>query len=166
MTRFSCGGFSLGFMTNHAIVDGKSASEMFENLACICRGEKGIKTQLINNDRRCMTARNPPQINYPHKEYIQLSKTSSLPSSFTSINRISPSPLIFSRKYVFKLFSFTPQMLKSLKTKINTKCSTFDAMVAHIWKARTRALIEAGENAHSFSSSTVLFAVDIRSGCS
>ncbi|KAF8392759.1 hypothetical protein HHK36_020996 [Tetracentron sinense] len=37
VTRFTCGGFSIGFVTNHDIIDGKSASEMFQNLASIYR---------------------------------------------------------------------------------------------------------------------------------
>ncbi|KAL2506901.1 HXXXD-type acyl-transferase family protein [Abeliophyllum distichum] len=158
VTRFECGGFSLGFMTNHAILDGKSASEMFHNLASICRGE-GLKTSAVNNDRTCIRARTPPQINYPHNEYIKLAKTSFLASSFTSQNRISPSPLIFSKNYVHKLISFTSKMLISLKEKATIKCSTFEAIVAHLWRTRTKAVFEKKQSEYS----TVLFAVDIRS---
>ncbi|XP_027118151.1 acyltransferase GLAUCE [Coffea arabica] len=158
VTRFGCGGLSLGFTTNHAILDGKSASDMFHNLASICRGE-GLKVEAINNDRSCIRARTPPQISYPHNEYVKLAKTSSLPSSFTTQDRIHPSPLIFSDIYVHKLFSFTPDMLMSLKEKAMTKCSTFEAIVAHIWRARTKAIFEKDED-DEFS--TVLFAVDIR----
>ncbi|KAM7280053.1 hypothetical protein ACFE04_007187 [Oxalis oulophora] len=39
VTRFKCGGYVIGFSTNHCVLDGKSASEMFGNLASICRGE-------------------------------------------------------------------------------------------------------------------------------
>ncbi|KAL2506913.1 HXXXD-type acyl-transferase family protein [Abeliophyllum distichum] len=158
VTRFECGGFSLGFMTNHAILDGKSASEMFHNLASICRGE-GLKTSDVNNDRTCIRARTPPQINYPHNEYIKLAKTSFLASSFTSQTRISPSPLIFSENYVHKLISFTSKMLISLKEKATINCSTFEAIVAHLWRTRTKAVFEKKQS----EDSTVLFAVDIRS---
>ncbi|KAK2991999.1 hypothetical protein RJ640_014860 [Escallonia rubra] len=158
VTRFGCGGFSLGFMTNHAIFDGKSASEMFHNLASICRGE-GLKFGTINNDRTCLKARTPPQIKYPHKEYIKLSKnTLGLATSFTSQKQTSPSPLIFSDKYVHDMFPFSPSMIKSLKETAMTKCSSFEAVVGHIWRARTRAVFEDQEEM-----STVFFAVDIRS---
>ncbi|KAI3459279.1 hypothetical protein Pfo_015942 [Paulownia fortunei] len=160
VTRFECGGFALGFMTNHAILDGKSASEMFHNLASICRGE-GLKTKLINNDRTCIRARTPPQIQFPHNEYLKLAKTTSLASSFTSQKRTSPSPLIFSDKYIHKLFSFTTEMLTLLKEKAMVKCSTFEAILAHIWRARTKASFD-GENQNHDQESTVLFAVDIR----
>lgn len=156
VTRFECGGFALGFVTNHAILDGKSASEMFHNLASICRGE-GLKTKLIDNDRTCFKARTPPQIHFPHNEYLKLAKMSSLASSFTSMKRTSPSPLIFADKYIHKLFSFTSEMLTSLKEKAMIKCSTFEAILAHIWRARTKASFDDHDQ-----ESTVLFAVDIR----
>ncbi|KAK4433925.1 Rosmarinate synthase [Sesamum alatum] len=159
VTRFACGGFALGFTTNHAILDGKSASEMFHNLASICRGE-GLKNNHINNDRTCMKARTPPQIHFPHTEYVKLARTSSLLSSFTSQKRPSPSPHVFSDKYTHKLFSFTPQMLRFLKQKAMIKCSTFEAILAHIWRARTKAVL--GYDQDQDQDSTVLFAVDIR----
>ncbi|XP_022760547.1 omega-hydroxypalmitate O-feruloyl transferase-like [Durio zibethinus] len=157
VTRFACGGFSIGFVTNHAILDGKSASEMFENLASICRGE-GLQTEVIYNDRTCLKARNPLMIRYPHKEYIKLKKTSSLASCFTAPEQSSPSPLIFSNIYTHKLFSFTPEMIFTLKKKAKTRCSSFEALVAHIWRARSKAIFT---NLDDFSA--VLFAVDIRS---
>ncbi|KZV24387.1 BAHD family acyltransferase, clade V [Dorcoceras hygrometricum] len=158
VTRFKCGGCSIGFMTNHAIFDGKSASDLFHNLASVCRGE-GLKSELINNDRTCIRARNPPQIHYPHKEYVKLAKTASLASSFTSQKRTSPSPLIFSEKYTHKLFFFSFETLKLLKQKAILKCSTFEVIAAHIWRARTKALCD--ENNYD-QDSTVLYAVDIR----
>ncbi|KAK6122615.1 hypothetical protein DH2020_043639 [Rehmannia glutinosa] len=157
VTMFECGGFAIGFMTNHAILDGKSASEMFHNLASICRGQ-GLKTKHINNDRTCIKARTPPQIHFPHNEYLKLSKTTSLASSFTSQNRTSPSPLIFSDKYTHNLFTFTSQMLTLLKSKAIIKCSTFEAILAHIWRARTKANFYDYDDRES----TVLFAVDVR----
>ncbi|GLU08364.1 hypothetical protein SLE2022_252820 [Rubroshorea leprosula] len=157
VTRFACGGFSIGFVTNHGILDGKSAGEMFENLASVCRGE-GLRTQVIYNDRTSLKARNPPVIRYPHKEYLKLKDVSSLASCFTAPGQSSPSPLIFSNKYVHKLFYFTPEMITALKKKAITRCSSFEAMTAHVWRARASAIFS---NQDDFS--TVLFAVDIRS---
>lgn len=156
MTRFKCGGFSIGFVTNHAILDGKSASEMFHNLASICRGE-GLNIEVINNERTCLKSRTPPQIKYPHKEYITPPKNTPLATCFTSQDQKSPSPLVFVPNYVHKVFSFTPQMLNSLKEKAIVKCTSFEAIVAHLWRARTRAIFD---DLDEFS--TVLFAVDIR----
>ncbi|XP_047954397.1 omega-hydroxypalmitate O-feruloyl transferase-like [Salvia hispanica] len=160
VTKFACGGFALGFVTNHAILDGKSASQMFQDLGSICRGDaEEIKKKSINNERSCIKSRTPPQIDFPHKEYIQLGKTSSLASSFTSQARNSPSPLIFSDKYTHRVLRFTSEMLKLLKDKAEIKCSTFEAIVAHIWRARTMAYFNDEDRDRE---SMVLFAVDVR----
>ncbi|XP_077217697.1 acyltransferase GLAUCE-like [Tasmannia lanceolata] len=158
VTRYKCGGFSLGFVTNHCVLDGKSAAEMFLNLASICRGE-GLMTHILYNDRTCFRARNPLQIKYPHKEYTKLEEISAFSSSFTSPNQPSSSPLLqLSDNHDYKLFTFTFDMLNSLKNKAMTKCSTFEAIVAHVWRSRTKAVFEDPSEM-----STVLFAVDIRS---
>ncbi|GMY27709.1 omega-hydroxypalmitate O-feruloyl transferase-like [Fagus crenata] len=157
VTRFACGGFSIGFVINHGILDGRSASEMFQNLASICRGE-GLRSQVVNNDRTCFRARNPPQIKYPHKEYVKLKDTSSLATCFTAPSQFFPSPLIFSKQYIHKVFSFTPKMITTLKGKAMNKCSTFEAIVAHLWRVRTKAIFTNPDEL-----STVLFAVDVRS---
>ena len=77
---------------------------------------------------------------------------------FNSPEQSSPSPLIFSKTYTHKLFCFTPEMISTLKKKAMTRCSSFEAMVAHIWKARSKAVFT---NLDDFSA--VLLAVDIRS---
>lgn len=160
VTRFASGGFSIGFVTNHAILDGRSASEMFESLASICRGEtdQGLETKVIDNDRTCLKARNPLQIRYPHKEYVKAKDISSLASCFTAPEQTAPSPLVFSKVYSHKLFSFTPEMISTLKRKAVTRCSSFEAIVAHVWRARSKAVF-----ADLDDFSAVLFAVDIRS---
>ncbi|KAJ0980683.1 hypothetical protein J5N97_008938 [Dioscorea zingiberensis] len=158
VTRFSCGGYSIGFVTNHSTMDGRAAVEMLENLASICRGEPQLKTTNLNLDRSCIKPRSPPLIKYQHPEYTTSSFSS---SSFTSsshhmISTISPLSQI-SPTHSYKLFSFTSSMIQSLKLKSMTHCSSFEAMVAHLWRARTKAVFDDPE-----ATSTVLFAVDIR----
>lgn len=157
VTRFQCGGFTVGFLTNHAILDGKAASDMFLNLASICK-DGGLKIPYIHHDRTYIKARYPPMITFPHEEYIMLPKISSLPTAFTTSYESSPSPLIFAKKYCQKLFNFDNRMINLLKEKAMTNCSTFEAIVAHIWKERTKVIFH---DPNEFS--TVLFAVDIRS---
>lgn len=158
VTRFKCGGFSIGFVTNHSLLDGLSAAEMFQNLASICRGE-GLKISVLCNDRTCFRARDPLQLNFPEREDEKELEISSLPSSFSSPKQPTPPPslLELSHNYSCKLFSFTPEMISILKAKANAKCSSFEAIVAHIWKARTKAVFDDPSEI-----STVMFAVDIR----
>ncbi|KAG9443744.1 hypothetical protein H6P81_015084 [Aristolochia fimbriata] len=172
VTRFGCGAFSVGFATNHSILDGKSAFDFFHNLASVCRGEGLKSTLVLNNDRTCFKARDPPQITYPHKEYMnntindtqnQYYSATTSSSSFTCSNQpfLSQISLLkLKQNKSYKLFHFTPAMIQNLKQKAATECSTFEAIVAHIWKVRTRAVFE---DYPSETLSNVLFAVDIRS---
>ncbi|KAG0487002.1 hypothetical protein HPP92_009097 [Vanilla planifolia] len=150
VTRFSCGAFSVGFATNHSILDGKSAADMFLNLASICRGED-MKTHELNIDRSCIRARNPPQVKFQHTEYIKLAEPSH--TSFTSpiASPQASRPLGVAN---FKLFSFSPEMINCLKNKSEMNCSSFEALVAHLWRARTKAVFD-----DLMKVSSVLFAV-------
>ncbi|CAA0817666.1 HXXXD-type acyl-transferase family protein [Striga hermonthica] len=152
---FRCGGFVLGFSTNHAILDGKSAAQMFLNLGSAARGH-GLLTPQVNPDRTPFKARSPPQIRFPHHEY---SSAPTKTTSFTSRHRSSP--VVFSDKYTHKVFPFLPQTLASLKSKAGPGGgSTFDVLLAHIWRARTRAMMMADDDDNG--ETTVLFAVDVR----
>ncbi|CAL9109935.1 unnamed protein product [Musa acuminata var. zebrina] len=133
VTRFRCGGFSIGFMTNHSILDGKSAVEMLDNLAAICRGEEPRNLKL-HVDRSCIRARDPPQIQFEHAEYMKPTEASSLVASLSL------------------------DMIDGLKERATAGCSSFQAVVAHLWRARTRAVFDDPSE-----TSSVLFAVDVRS---
>lgn len=157
VTRFECGGFSIGFVTNHSVLDGRSATEMLQNLASICKGD-GMKQCDLNIDRSCIKARVPPQIKFEHKEYSKPEELSV--TSFTSPDQPSapPSLLTLSRNHDFRTFPFSSDMISRLKENAKMKCSSFEAIVAHLWRARTKAVFD---NPNDVSS--VLFAVDIRS---
>ncbi|KAK8921971.1 Omega-hydroxypalmitate O-feruloyl transferase [Platanthera zijinensis] len=154
VTRFRCGGFSIGFVINHSILDGRSAAEMMLNLASICRGEGMKIAGDLDPDRSCIRARNPPQIKFQHTEYSDLPESSAI--SFTSPVVSSPAARL-SRISNFNLFCFDPDMIKRLKEKSGMNCSSFEAMVAHIWIARTKAVF-----VDRTKTASVLFAVDIR----
>ncbi|GER37390.1 HXXXD-type acyl-transferase family protein, partial [Striga asiatica] len=162
VTMFRCGGFALGFSTNHAILDGKSAAQMFLNLGSAARGH-GLLTPHINPDRTQFKARSPPQIHFPHHEYSSSAPTKT--TSFTSRHCTSPI-LVFSNNnnYTHKVFPFPPQTLATLKSKAGPgKSSTFDVLLAHIWRARTRAMMMMSDDDDDDEEiTTVLFAVDVR----
>lgn len=157
VTRFRCGGFSIGFVTNHSIFDGRAATEMLQNLASISKGE-GMKTYNLNLDRSCVRARVPPQIKFEHAEYIKQAEASV--TSFTSPDQPSapPSLLALSTSHDFKRFHFSSDTISRLKEKATMKCSSFQVIVAHLWRARTKAVFDDPNEI-----SAVLFAVDIRS---
>ncbi|RZS17827.1 hypothetical protein BHM03_00050037 [Ensete ventricosum] len=156
VTEFRCGGFSIGIMTNHSVLDGRSAAEMFENLAAICRGD-GLKPLELHVDRSCIRARDPPQIRFHHTEYTKRRDA----TCFTSPEQPSPATALpqVSENHDYRVLSLAPDIIDGLKRKAMTECcSSFEAVVAHLWRARTKAVFD-----DPLEISSVLFAVDVRS---
>ncbi|KAH9310056.1 hypothetical protein KI387_037967 [Taxus chinensis] len=168
VTRFRCGGFVIGTAINQCLMDGFAVQEFVKNFTSVLT--KGEMDFIPDADRTCFKARNPPQINYDHLEF--------LPSSEIHPNAMNFSPLINrnkdiwckkmalqnpSEKHVYKLFTLSGKMLEALKMKAKDggakHCTRFRAALAHLWRARTAAM----GNLNPDDVSTIQFAVDIRS---
>lgn len=154
----------LGMSMNHALFDGFGAVEFMMNFSSIARGE-GLITYPLP-DRTCFKARDIPEIKYEHLEAMKLSNiTQEMRNSFTTANVANSEICNMSLPpdYRYKVFPFTGEMVEKLKKKAMEdgtlkKCSSFDAMAALVWQARTRAVDMPPD-----VPSKMLFAVDIRS---
>lgn len=101
-------------------------------------------------DRSILKARNPPKPEFTHNE-------------FAEIEDISDSSKLYQEEMMYKSFCFDPDKLEQLKAKAKedgnvTKCTTFEALSAFVWKARTQALQMKPDQ-----KTKLLFAVDGRS---
>ncbi|KAH9310052.1 hypothetical protein KI387_037963 [Taxus chinensis] len=168
ITRFTCGGFALGTALNHSLMDGFALQEFAKNFTNMAI--KGELAFVPVNDRTCLKARSPLQINYEHEEFITPSETNQddILSSFmmqrskdlwhTKVALNKPS-----EKHVFRLFLLSREMLEKLKMKAKNggieNCTSFIAPVAHLWRAKTAAMPNMKED----DISTIQYAVDIRS---
>ncbi|KAH7423519.1 hypothetical protein KP509_12G059200 [Ceratopteris richardii] len=162
VTVFRCGGFCIGFSMNHAVFDGYGAFEFLLNFSSLARGE-GLVVE-PKPDRTMLKPRKPPQINFEHTEYLKLTDVPK-DSSFTTadIADVDFAAMQLSQKHEFKVFPFSGDMLNRLKNVAMSdaslqKCSTFDAIAAHVWQSRTKAL-----GMPPLAPSKMLYAVDIRS---
>ncbi|XP_061989052.1 omega-hydroxypalmitate O-feruloyl transferase-like [Rosa rugosa] len=133
VTKFKCGGFSLGLCMNHCMFDGIGAMEFVNSWGQTARGLPLTVAPFI--DRNILKARNPPKIEHLHQEFSEIiDGNSSLNSSEVDED-----------KMLYRSFCFDTEKLEKLKTKAREdgaldKCSTFEALSAFVWKARTRAL--------------------------
>ncbi|TKY60565.1 Omega-hydroxypalmitate O-feruloyl transferase [Spatholobus suberectus] len=148
VTKFKCGGFVLGVNVNHCMDDGLSAMQFVNAWGETARGlDLSISPVL---DRTILRARNPPKIEFPHHE-------------FDEIEDVSNTRKLFDEEILYKSFCFDPDKLELLKKKatedgVVKKCSTFEALTAFVWRARTKAL-----RMHPNQQTKLLFAVDGRS---
>ncbi|CAK7349374.1 unnamed protein product [Dovyalis caffra] len=158
LTQFGCGSLALASRFNHCVLDGAAARDFEKNLAAFTRGDDLVVVP--NPDRTIFKARNPPRINYPHHEYSNPRETT---DNCFSVGGTSCTNVVHSTPHSnTHLIYVPPQRIASLKTaalkggKLKT-CTTFQAMAAKVWKARSIAT-----KMHDEISSTMLFPIDVR----
>nr|GMC58310.1 shikimate O-hydroxycinnamoyltransferase-like [Ipomoea batatas] len=123
VTRFKCGGVSLGTGIFHTLTDGLSALHFINTWADLARGLSVAIPPFI--DRTILRAGDPPRPAFKHIEYdpppTLLSKLQGANSSTTAMLKI------------------TPQQLALLKTKSGHEGSTYEILAAHIWRCVCKA---------------------------
>ncbi|XP_047978014.1 fatty alcohol:caffeoyl-CoA acyltransferase-like [Salvia hispanica] len=155
VTSFKCGGFAIGICTNHILLDGLGAKSFIENLASQAFDDKPL-AHIPCNDRRLLAARSPPQISFPHPEFLDLR----LPVGEHS----SPPVFDCTREPLdFKIFKLTLPDIENLKqmakTAANAKITTFGVAAALIWRCKA---LSGGGGDWGERVSTLLNVIDIR----
>lgn len=149
VTRFRCGGFVLGLCVNHCMFDGIAAMEFVNSWSEAARGLPLKVPPFL--DRSILKARNPPKIEFPHLEFAEIEDIS------------DNNKLYEEEEIVYMAFCFEPEKLEKLKKMamedgVLDKCTSFVALSAFVWRARTKALRMVPNQ-----KTKLLFAVDGRS---
>lgn len=157
VTSFKCGGFVIGISTNHATFDGISFKTFLENLSSFAADKPLAVTPF--NDRQLLAARSPPRVTFSHPELLEL-KPSLGEEQIGSVFETTPA------KLDFEFFRLTDNDISRLKEKaksgnVKTKITAFNVVTALIWRCKALSTEEGSKNPSK--SSTILFAVDIRS---
>ncbi|KAJ7555866.1 hypothetical protein O6H91_05G057800 [Diphasiastrum complanatum] len=150
VTRLKCGGFVVGLAMNHAVYDGIAAMEFLNSWAETTRGVPISVPPYL--DRSVLKHRVPFQIEFPHIEFTDIEAVS-------KDQQIQLSPDVVQ----YSSFCFDEQSLGALKRNLLQegllkKCTTFEALTALVWRARTKAL-----NVPYSQQAKLLFAVNSRS---
>ncbi|KAK7336217.1 hypothetical protein VNO77_16751 [Canavalia gladiata] len=152
VTSFKCGAFAIGITTSHTTFDGLSFRTFLDNLAALAANKP--LAVIPCHDRQLLAARSPPRVSFPHPELMKLGN---LPTGLESgVFEASKEELHF------KVFQLTSDNINNLKEKAKgsdvARVTGFNVITAHLW--RCKAL--SGQ-CDPNRSSTVLYAVDIRS---
>uniref|UniRef100_A0A804L1J5 Omega-hydroxypalmitate O-feruloyl transferase n=1 Tax=Musa acuminata subsp. malaccensis TaxID=214687 RepID=A0A804L1J5_MUSAM len=147
VTKFKCGGFILGLAMNHCMFDGLGAMEFVNSW---CETARGLPLSVPPfMDRTVLEARDPPLLEFPHHEFREI------PDSPRTIS-------LYQEEMLYKSFYFDPHRIEHLKSRatgdgVLHSCTTFEALSALVWRARTAALrVEHDQQ------TKLLFAVDGR----
>lgn len=104
-------------------------------------------------DRSILKSRNPPNVEFSHHEFAEIEDVS------------NSNKLYETEEMSYRSFCFDPEKLEKLKKKAMedgdgtlVKCTTFEALSAFVWKARSQAL-----QMKPHQQTKLLFAVDGRS---
>ncbi|XP_030449998.1 omega-hydroxypalmitate O-feruloyl transferase-like [Syzygium oleosum] len=132
VTQFRCGGFTLGIAINHCMVDASSGMNFMNSWAEIARGRP--LSLVPCHDRTIMKSRVPPQITDASDNFVHVSDVSNLTALYEE------------EQIVWKSFHFDSEKLATLKNMATTdgqvisSCSSFVALGALVWRARSKAL--------------------------
>lgn len=131
VTKFRCGGFSLGLRLCHCICDGLGAMQFLR--AWAASAKLGVLTMDMEPcwDREVFKPRDPPVVEYPHTEFMRIDDGSSLTSSLW---RAKPVQKCYKISHEFQV------KLKSGAQSGSLSCTTFEALAAHIWRSWVKAL--------------------------
>ncbi|OMO61593.1 Transferase [Corchorus capsularis] len=135
VTRFGCGGYSIGIGVNHSLADGPAAYDFLHAWA---------SNSAILKEKR--TAAKPV-----HERGILLVENHEGPkieSGSSSATRAAA---------IDHLYQLIQQAFAAQKRKGSFSCSSFELLAAHLWKARTKAL-----GVRKGAMVCLQFAVDIR----
>ncbi|KAI6669963.1 hypothetical protein NL676_004848 [Syzygium grande] len=131
VTKFRCGGFTLGIALNHCMADGVSAMNFMNAWAEIARGKP--LSLVPCHDRTILKSRVPPQITGPYNEFVHISDVSNMTA-------------LYEEQLVYKSFHFDAEKLVTVKRmatkdeQVTSSCSSFVALAALVWRARSMAL--------------------------
>lgn len=148
VTKFKCGGFALGLGLNHCMCDGIAAMEFVNSWGETARGLSLNVTPFI--DRTILNSREPPKVEFKHQE-------------FEEVKDVSGTCEVYKEEMQYRSFCFDPTLLDKLKAKAMEdgtlkKCTSFEALSAFVWRARSKALAMKPDQR-----TKLLFAVDGRS---
>ncbi|KAJ8768071.1 hypothetical protein K2173_021011 [Erythroxylum novogranatense] len=137
LTRFSCGSLVVGFSTNHLVADGHSTSNFLVAWGKTCRGLDVSPLPL--HDRTIFKPRKPPSFEFEHRgvEFKIKSPIKDFPGEAD----------YFLDDIVMHKAHFTVEFLSKLKAKASQSnganndkpYSTFESLVAHLWRSITKA---------------------------
>ncbi|KMZ61603.1 Shikimate O-hydroxycinnamoyltransferase [Zostera marina] len=137
ITRFKCGGVSIGVGMQHHIADGASGLQFINHWSDVARGAPREEMISIYIDRTLLAARDPPTSHFSHIEYQQspsLQNRHSSPTSTvtTTVDKIT--------KIAVAMLKITKAQLDTLKANSKGyKLSSFALFSGHIWQCVIKA---------------------------
>nr|XP_043625064.1 spermidine hydroxycinnamoyl transferase-like [Erigeron canadensis] len=135
VTRFQCGGWSLGFCISHVVVDGQSALHFLSEWARVCRGEPLGPPPYL--DRKVLRAGDPPatSFNKSIEQHAQSSPPPNLLGQSSNENERNKETTVTMLKLTETLVrKLQHQANKNKKSKSSRNFTRYEVVTAHAWR--------------------------------
>ncbi|KAK9051663.1 hypothetical protein SSX86_028291 [Deinandra increscens subsp. villosa] len=130
VTRFSCGGYTLGASVHHVLCDGLGATLFFNAVAELARGAVQCSVEPVWERSKLLGPREPALVEFPMVDFLSLDKDF---VPYTELNE----------KVVRECVHVTDERLDRFKIFLQQKSglsfTTFEALGAFLWQARVKA---------------------------
>ncbi|MED6220835.1 hypothetical protein PIB30_048668, partial [Stylosanthes scabra] len=129
VTKFLCGGFTIGLCTSHAVFDGNGASQFFQALAEFASGKSEPSVKPVWERERLNGSITEHPLQSPLENVLD-----------------AVSPYSSTTALVHECFKVDIESIKRLKLSLKNQVSegesftSFEALGAYVWRSRTRAL--------------------------
>ena len=127
VTRFSCGGYTLGASVHHVVCDGLGATLFFNAMAEVARGAAEVAVEPVWDRLKLLGPREPARMEFPIGEVLGLDK------DFVPYSELS-------EEVVRECFHVKDEWLDRfkilLKERSGLSFTTFEALGAFLWQAR------------------------------
>ncbi|KAK3219166.1 hypothetical protein Dsin_013136 [Dipteronia sinensis] len=138
VTKFQCGGISLGFTISHVVADGQSALHFLSEWARLARGEALAVSPFI--DRKLLRAGDPPVLAHPILDHTEFN--SHPPHLIGQTNNIEERK----KKTTVAMLKLTKSQVDKLKNMATNKSlntgrpySRYETIAGHIWQCACKA---------------------------
>ncbi|XP_069143728.1 alcohol acyl transferase isoform X1 [Solanum lycopersicum] len=145
VTRFTCGGFAVGFRVNHTMMDAYGFKMFLNALSELIQGAS-TPSILPVWERHLLSARSSPSITCIHHEFDEEIESKIAWESMED-------------KLIQQSFFFGNEEMEVIKNQVppNYECTKFELLMAFLWKCRTIAL-----NLHSDEIVRLTYVINIR----
>ncbi|KQK23250.1 tryptamine benzoyltransferase 1-like [Brachypodium distachyon] len=128
LNRYKCGGLVIGITSHHQAADGHSMSTFFTVWARAVREGKGFVAPAPFLDRAATAVpRSTPTPVFDHRS-VEFTCGGSKSYAVVPMDRIKNLTV-----------HFTADFVADLKARVSARCSTFQCLLAHVWKKTTAA---------------------------
>ncbi|XP_048534069.1 tryptamine benzoyltransferase 1-like [Triticum urartu] len=128
LSRYRCGGLLLGVISHHHIADGTAASSFYCAWAAAVREGKDFDVPSPFIDRAATAVpRSTPKLVFDHRS-IEFKRSSSQAHAVLPMEKIKNITVHFPAEFIAEL-----------KSRVGARCSTFQCLLAHVWKKVTAA---------------------------